>query len=98
MRPWLFRPAWVGIDSIRVFSGVSVVISSNPEMVMKRRPGLVGLNFLTGIGVVYTLPKRPSIFWPSPRVTMAFFHSVVRPTGPMRRQLRRFLPRLGKWL
>src|SRR5437899_9512782 len=58
MRPWLLRPAWVGIDSIRVLSGVSVVISSKPEMDMKRRPGLVGLNFLTGIGVCLHAPKE----------------------------------------
>src|SRR5439155_8342951 len=49
MRPWLLRPACVGSDSSRVFSGVSVVISSKPEIVMNLLPGLVGLNFLTGI-------------------------------------------------
>src|SRR2546423_14281535 len=63
MRPWLFRPACVGRDSSSVFSGVSVVISSKPEIVMKRRPGLVGLNFLTGI--YETLPNRPSILHPT---------------------------------
>src|SRR2546421_636776 len=44
----------------------------------------------------YTLPNRPSIFWPSPSLTMAFFQSVVRPTfpEPVRRKLRRFLPRM----
>src|SRR6266571_2677884 len=43
-----------------------------------------------------TDPNSPSIFWPSPRVTIAFFQSVVRPTWPepMRRKLRRFLPRI----
>src|SRR5438128_1898688 len=49
MRPWLFLPACVGSDSSRVFSGVSVVISSKPEIDMNLLPGLVGLNFLTGI-------------------------------------------------
>src|SRR5258708_29712690 len=49
MRPWLLRPAWVGIDSSKVFSGSSVVTSSNPDTDMKRRPGLVGLNFLIGM-------------------------------------------------
>src|SRR5207302_6826293 len=43
-----------------------------------------------------TLPNSPSIFWPSPSLTIAFFQSVVRPTWPepMRRKLRRFLPRI----
>src|SRR5260370_36321007 len=49
MRPWLLRRACVGSDSIQVFSGSSVVPSSNPDTDMKRRPGLVGLNFLIGI-------------------------------------------------
>src|SRR5438270_11957240 len=49
MRPWLLRPACVGSDSTRLFSGLSVVISSKLEIDMNRRPGLVGLNFLTGI-------------------------------------------------
>src|SRR5260370_30150457 len=48
MRRWLLRPACVGSDSIKVFSGSSVVTSSNPDTDMKRRPGLVGLNFLIG--------------------------------------------------
>src|SRR6267378_2963229 len=49
MRPWLLRPACVGRDSSRVFSGSSVVTSSKPETDMNRRPGLVGLYFLIGI-------------------------------------------------
>src|SRR3979411_2102556 len=49
MRPWLLRPACVGSDSSRVFSGSSVVTSSKPDTDMKRRPGLVGLYFLMGI-------------------------------------------------
>src|SRR5579862_5337034 len=49
MRPWLLRPACVGSDSSSVFSGSSVVTSSKRAIDMKRRPGLVGLNFLTGI-------------------------------------------------
>jgi len=56
------------------------VTSSKPEIDMKRRPGLVGLNFLIGILFFYRLPKRPSIFCPAPRVTMAFFQSAVWPT------------------
>src|SRR5690348_11534800 len=58
MRPWLFLPACVGRDSSRVFSGASVVISSNPEIVMKRRPGLVGLNFLTGMLFLSDAPEQ----------------------------------------
>src|ERR1700716_3003112 len=58
MRPWLLRPACVGSDSTRVFSGSSAVISSNPEMVMNRRPGLVGLNFLSGMFSSYA-PEQP---------------------------------------
>src|SRR5207237_8431972 len=58
MRPWLLRPACVGSDSSSVFSGVSVVISSKPEIVMKRRPGLVGLNFLTGILFLSDAPEQ----------------------------------------
>src|SRR5260370_13607578 len=61
-------------------------------MVMDLLRGLVGVNFLSGI--VYTLPNSPSIFWPSPSVTMAFFQLAVWPTGPMRRRLRRLLPRI----
>src|SRR6266571_4172450 len=43
-----------------------------------------------------TDPKSPSIFWPAPSVTIAFFQSVVRPTAPVpvRRNARRFLPRI----
>ena len=32
-----------------------------------------------------TLPNSPSIFWPAPSVTIAFFHSGVLPTEPSRR-------------
>src|SRR5258708_16087010 len=58
MRPWLLRPACVGSDSTRVFSGSSVVISSKPEIAMKRRPGLVGLNFLIGMVFPSDAPKQ----------------------------------------
>src|SRR4029077_17676245 len=40
----------------------------------------------------YTLPNNPSIFWPGPRVTIAFFHSAVWPIDPMRRLLRGACP------
>src|SRR5260370_2397824 len=59
MRPWLLRPACVGSDSTSVFSGSSVVISSKPEIAMKRRPGLVGLNFLIGMVLLSDAPKQP---------------------------------------
>src|SRR5579859_20975 len=63
MRPWLLRPACVGMDSSRVFSGSSVVISSKPDTDMKRRPGLVGLNFLIGMFFLYA-PEKPFDFAP----------------------------------
>src|ERR1041385_4426133 len=47
--PWLLRPAWLGSFSRRLFSGSVAVISSKLAVAMKRRPGLVGLYFLTGI-------------------------------------------------
>src|SRR4030081_3672651 len=64
MRPWVWRPACVGSDSSRVFSGSLAVTSSKPEIVMKRRPGLVGLNFLTGI-FLYA-PEEPFDFLAGP--------------------------------
>src|SRR5216683_265741 len=57
IRPWLFLPAWVGSDSVSVFSGSLAVTSSKPEMVMNLLPGLVGLNFLSGI-FLYA-PEQP---------------------------------------
>src|SRR3981081_403989 len=49
IRPWLLRPALLGSFSRRLFSGSVAVISSKLDVAMKRRPGLVGLYFLTGI-------------------------------------------------
>ena len=49
MRPLLFRPPVFLTLPVRLFSGFERVISSNPETVMKRRPGDVGLNFLSAI-------------------------------------------------
>jgi hypothetical protein len=34
---------------VRLFSGFERVTSSKPETVMNRRPGLVGLNFFSGM-------------------------------------------------
>src|SRR5260370_39577549 len=49
IRPWLLRPELLGSFSRRLFSGSVAVISSKLAVTMKRRPGLVGLYFLTGI-------------------------------------------------
>src|SRR5215472_4826151 len=49
IRPWLLRPARLGSFSRRLFSGSVAVISSKLAVAMKRRPGLVGLYFLTGM-------------------------------------------------
>ena len=49
MRPLLFRPPFFFSGSVRLFSGAFFVTSSNEETAMKRRPGLVGLYFLTAI-------------------------------------------------
>src|SRR5512134_3335838 len=46
MRPLLLRPPVFFTGSTRLFSGSLFVTSENSETVMKRRPGLVGLNFL----------------------------------------------------
>ena len=43
MRPWLLRPLPRLSDSRSGLWGSSVVISSNVERVMNRRPGEVGL-------------------------------------------------------
>ena len=48
MRPWLLRPPFFVTGSVRLFSGSDFVTSSNVETVMKRRPGLVGLNLRSG--------------------------------------------------
>ena len=49
MRPLLFRPPVFLTLPVRLFSGFERVISSNPETVMKRRPGEVGLNLRSAI-------------------------------------------------
>ena len=43
MRPWLLRPLPRFFDSSSGLCGLSVVISSNVERVMNRRPGEVAL-------------------------------------------------------
>jgi hypothetical protein len=40
------RPPFFLTDSVRLFSGFDFVTSSNEGLVMKRRPGVVGLYFL----------------------------------------------------
>ncbi len=49
MRPVLFRPPFFVSGSVRLFSGRVFVTSSKLETDMKRRPGLVGLYFLSAI-------------------------------------------------
>ena len=49
MRPFALRPPVFLSGSVRLFSGRVFVTSSNDETVMKRRPGLVGLNFFSAI-------------------------------------------------
>src|SRR3954453_23627727 len=49
MRPLLLRPPVLLSGSTSDFSGAFLVTSSNEETAMKRRPGLVGLYFLTAI-------------------------------------------------
>src|SRR5918999_731973 len=43
MRPRLLRPPFFVIGSSSDFSGSDFVMSSKPDVAMKRRPGLVGL-------------------------------------------------------
>jgi hypothetical protein len=49
MRPRLFRPPFLVNGSSSDFSGSLFVMSSNPDVAMKRRPGLVGLYFFRAI-------------------------------------------------
>src|SRR3990170_1552182 len=58
----LFRPPVRFSGSVRLFSGVVFVTSSNVETLMKRRPGLVGLYFLRAIRLV--LLRRSRSFRP----------------------------------
>ena len=51
IRPFALRPPFLCSGSSSDFSGVALVISSNDEVAIWRRPGLVGLYFLTGICV-----------------------------------------------
>ena len=78
IRPLLFRPPFLAMETRRLFSGVDLVISSNPETVWDRTPGDLGFNFLMGI-TAYT-PSKISIFSPSFNWTMAFFQVFNWPT------------------
>jgi hypothetical protein len=49
IRPWLLRPPCFFSGSVRLFSGLVFVTSSNVETLMKRRPGLVGLYFFSAM-------------------------------------------------
>jgi hypothetical protein len=52
MRPRAFRPAVFPSRTRRDFSGVRLVTSSKLDTLWNRRPGDVGLYFLTGIDFV----------------------------------------------
>src|SRR5262250_1987434 len=51
MRPRLSRPPVFFMGSVRARSGLLLVISSKPRWVMKRRPGEVGLKFLSAMSL-----------------------------------------------
>src|SRR3954471_16115703 len=51
MRPRLSRPPVFLMGSVSDFSGRGFVSSSKPRWVMKRRPGDVGLKFLSAISL-----------------------------------------------
>src|SRR5436190_18903703 len=55
MRPLLLRPARLRPGATSDFSGRSRVISSNPETLAPRLPGVVGLYFLIGMGALLGL-------------------------------------------
>jgi hypothetical protein len=54
----LLRPDFLGSGCSNDFSGFVLVISLKADTDMPRRPGDVGLYFLTGI---YTAPKKSSM-------------------------------------
>ena len=60
VRPIPLRPPVRFLGSVRLFSGWSFVISSKVRVVMKRRPGDVGLYSL--IGIAYACSKNSIIF------------------------------------
>ena len=61
MRPLLFRPPFLVSFSVSAFSGFDFVTSAKSETVMKRRPGVVGLNLiLTGIRSLRSLEDTRS--------------------------------------
>ena len=47
--PLLFLPPELFFGSNKLFSGLSVVIASNPLTTLKRWAGVIGFNFLTDI-------------------------------------------------
>ena len=77
MRPRLFRPPFFVSGSSSDFSGSDFVTSSKPDVAMKRRPGLVGLYFLSAIR--RDAPSKISISWPGFSCTIAFFQPGRRP-------------------
>ncbi len=77
IRPLLFRPARLRPFWTSDFSGLSRVISSNPETLAPRRPGVVGLYLRTAISAY--LVSKISMESPWARVTTARFWSERRP-------------------
>ena len=72
-RPWEFLPAFLVIFLVSERSGSSRVISLKSETEDPRRPGVVGLYFLSATSHVTHFCSKISIESPSARVTMASF-------------------------
>src|SRR5690606_35588102 len=97
IRPVAFRPPEDDFPRTKERSGRLLVISSKFCPIICRRPGVIGLYFLTGMAAPPPPPQasralepyRPSMMGirsPSRRVTTAFFHSGVRPSVRPRRR------------
>ena len=81
MRPLLLRPPDFLRGSVRARSGPFLERSEKSSVVMKRRPGDVGLYCLSAIVPrPYACSKNSTIFSPFFRTTKAFFQSGRRPT------------------
>src|SRR5664279_5321140 len=81
MRPLLLRPPLRVTGSTSERSGSVRVMSSNVSVVMKRRPGEVGLYFL----MPTYLPSKNSILSVGDSCTTAFFQAVLCPAVQPRR-------------
>src|SRR5262245_45538836 len=56
MWPWTLRPPDLRSGAVRLFSGLSLVISAKSETVIRRRPAEVGLYFLIPMIVPQSVP------------------------------------------